>query len=60
MAKVIRMAPPDIPPDVLLKVKGRVQLRAVFCASGKVTDIAVIRSLPDGAMESVIQGAEED
>lgn len=49
------MIDPDIPAEALTKVTGLVQIRAVLCVTGKVTDIEVIRGLPYGVTESVIR-----
>jgi len=38
-------------------VHGRVVLEAVLCYTGKVTDVQVIESLPDGMTEKVIEAA---
>jgi|SRR5215213_1288105 len=54
-AKVTRLEDPDIPVEALRKVRGLVQIRAVFCLTGKVTNIEVIRGLPYGVTESVIE-----
>ncbi|HKO96568.1 MAG TPA: energy transducer TonB [Pyrinomonadaceae bacterium] len=56
-AKVTRLADPDIPFEVLSKVKGIVQIRAAFCKNGKVTNIEVIRGLPYGVTDKVIEAA---
>lgn len=54
-AKVTRLVDPDISTEALRKVRGLVQIRAVFCLTGKVTNIEVIRGLPYGVTESVIE-----
>lgn len=54
-AKIKRMVEPDIPLDVFMKVKGVVQIRAVLCATGKVTNIEVIHGMPFGITELVIK-----
>lgn len=49
-AKVTRLVDPDINVDVLMEVVGNVQIRAVFCLNGKVTNPEVIQGeeLPYG------------
>jgi TonB-like protein len=54
-AKVTRLVDPDISVEALRKARGLVQIRAVFCLTGKVTNIEVIRGLPYGVTESVIE-----
>jgi TonB family protein len=40
-------------------VSGRVILKAVFSAEGKVTDVNVVKGLPDGLTETAIQAAKK-
>jgi TonB family protein len=40
-----------------LKEKGRVVLRAVLCRTGEVTDIEVVKGLPDGLTEKAVEAA---
>jgi hypothetical protein len=54
-AKITRMVAPEIPTDVFARVRGVVQIRAVFCVTGKVTILDVIHRLPYGVTESVIK-----
>ena len=41
------------------QVQGTVILRCIFRSSGKITDIAVIKSLPDGLTERAIKAAKK-
>jgi Gram-negative bacterial TonB protein C-terminal len=54
-AKISRLVNPYIPVDALKEVTGLVQIRAVLCVTGKVTNIEVIKGLPYGVTESVIK-----
>ena len=40
-------------------VSGRVVLKAVFSAEGKITDVNVVKGLPDGLTETAIQAAKK-
>ncbi len=58
--KIIHRAPARYTDEALEKaVSGRVILKAVFSAEGKVKDINVIKGLPDGLTESAIQSAKK-
>ena len=39
--------------------KGRVVLRAVLCRTGEVTDIEVVKGLPDGLTEKAVEAAKQ-
>jgi len=54
-AKITRTVDPDIPVDLLKKVGGVLQIRAVLCSTGKVTNIEIIKSMPYGINEIVIK-----
>jgi TonB family protein len=59
-AKITSKAPPTYPePARMHNVSGRVQLTAVLCRSGHVTDIKVVKGLPFGLTESAIESAKQ-
>jgi hypothetical protein len=51
---------PNLTPEALANfVRGQVVLTAVFCKSGRVTDIRVIEGLPYGVTEQAIEAARQ-
>ena len=54
-AKITRLVDPDIPIDLIMTLKGTLRIRAVFCVTGKITDVEVIESMPNGIDELVIK-----
>lgn len=59
-AVIITRPSPIYPPAARQKqVSGTVVLRAVFAASGEVTNLTVIEGLPEGVTESAIEAAKK-
>lgn len=55
-AKITHVEDPDFTKEAWRRgVKGRVVLRAVLCANGKVTNIEVVKGLPFGLTENAIE-----
>jgi TonB family protein len=51
---------PSLPAEALAKsVRGEVVLTAVFCKTGRVTDISVVEGLPYGVTERAIEAARQ-
>ena len=59
-AKIIDKPPPTYTQEARMhNVTGRISLTAVLCSSGHITDIQVVKGLPDGLTESAIAAAKK-